>query len=157
MCLHGALCSIFFNLICNMTTFRRKKCFDFDPTQGSRVCVKSEYMYMLACCCIRDSLQFDMQHNHVLKKLNFDIRPTPRVGRGLQAKYLLPCCCMRHFLKFVMQHDHILKKFNSLGDDVMNAHGLTCSNLLETFPKTFNHHCMSSKLLGYHRWHHASL
>ena len=46
---------------------------------------------------------------------------------------------------------------SSLGDDVMNAHGLTCSNLLETFPKAFNYQCMSSKLLGYHRCHPASL
>ena len=32
-----------------------------------------------------------------------------------------------------------------------------CSNLSETFPKTFNHPCMASKLLGYHRWRHVSL
>ena len=35
MCLHGALCSIPFNLICNMTTFSKKKCFDLlTPPQG---------------------------------------------------------------------------------------------------------------------------
>ena len=34
---------------------------------------------MLPCCCIRDSLYFDMKHDHVLKKLNFNLL-TPRVG-----------------------------------------------------------------------------
>ena len=35
--------------------------------------------YLLPCCCIDDSLYFDMQHDHVLKKLNFDLL-TPRSG-----------------------------------------------------------------------------
>ena len=36
--------------------------------------------YLLPCFCIRDSLQFDMQHDHVLKKLNFDpLTTTPRL------------------------------------------------------------------------------
>ena len=40
MCLHGALCSIPFNLICNMTTFRKKKNSTFDLTPGVEgVCV----------------------------------------------------------------------------------------------------------------------
>ena len=33
MCLHGNLCSIHFNLICNMTTFR-KKVLTIGPTPG---------------------------------------------------------------------------------------------------------------------------
>ena len=37
--------------------------------------------YLLPCCCIRDSLQFDMQDDHVLKKLNFN-RLIPRVVNG---------------------------------------------------------------------------
>ena len=51
--LHGALYSIPFNLICNMTTF--KKCFDLliEP-QGSRVCVRTEYV--LAWCSLLHSL-----------------------------------------------------------------------------------------------------
>ena len=28
--------------------------------------------YLLPCCCIHDSHLFDMQHDHVLKILNFD-------------------------------------------------------------------------------------
>ena len=45
MCLHGALCSYPLSLVCNITTFRKKKTF-FDiltPPQGSRVCVRTEY------------------------------------------------------------------------------------------------------------------
>ena len=55
-----------------------------------------------------------MQHDHVLKKLNFDLLTTSLgsgVG-GLRAKYLLPCCCIRDSLYFDMQHDHVLKKLN---------------------------------------------
>ena len=45
-----------------------------------------------------------MQHDHVLKKLNFDLfDPILRVGGeggrgGLRTKYLLPCCCIRDSL-----------------------------------------------------------
>ena len=35
MCLHGALCSIPFNLICNMTTFSKEMFRPFDPTPGA--------------------------------------------------------------------------------------------------------------------------
>ena len=56
MCLHGALCSILFNFICNLTR------------GGGCLRVK----YLLQCCCICDSLLFDMQHDHVLNKLTFD-------------------------------------------------------------------------------------
>ena len=52
---------------------------------------------LLAFCCIRDSLQINIQHDHVLKKLNFDLlTPPPESGggcRGVLAKYLLQCCC----------------------------------------------------------------
>ena len=37
--------------------------------------------YLLPCCCIRDYIKFDMQHDHFLKKLNFDLlSSTLRVG-----------------------------------------------------------------------------
>ena len=49
-----------------------------------------------------------MQHDYVLKKLNLDLLPNPRVG-GLRPKYLLPCCCILDSLHFDMQHDHVLK------------------------------------------------
>ena len=42
--------------------------------------------YLLPCCCIRDSLTFDIvQHDVVLKKRNFDLL-NPRVRRGLRPK-----------------------------------------------------------------------
>ena len=37
--------------------------------------------YLLLCCCICDYLKFDMQHDIVLKKLNYDWL-TPRIGVG---------------------------------------------------------------------------
>ena len=40
-----------------------------------------------------------MDHDHVLKTLNFDCWPKPKVG-GLRAKNLLPCCCFRDMIPF---------------------------------------------------------
>ena len=59
-----------------------------------------------------------MQHDHVLKKLIFNIL-IPSLesgGGGMQAKYLLPYCFVPYSLKFEMQHDHVLKtlKFDLL-------------------------------------------
>ena len=42
MCMHGALCSIPFNLICNMTAFSTKYFDLLDPPQGLRVYVRTE-------------------------------------------------------------------------------------------------------------------
>ena len=38
--------------------------------------------YWLPCCCIRDSLLFDMQLDHVLKKSNFDLLTPLVIGGG---------------------------------------------------------------------------
>ena len=52
--LHGALYSIPFNLICN-DDFQKKKMFlPLIPTQGLRVCVRTEYV--LAWCSLLHSL-----------------------------------------------------------------------------------------------------
>ena len=52
------------------------------PHPKSQGCLKAKYL--LPCCCIRDSLNFDMQHVHVLKKLNFDLlTPSPGSGGGV--------------------------------------------------------------------------
>ena len=70
-----------------------------------------------------------MQHDHVLKKLNFDILiPSPKSTQGVRHRskiqhhvwyvsyllylclQLLPCCCIRDC--FDVQHDHVLKKLN---------------------------------------------
>ena len=59
-----------------------------------------------------------MQHDHVLKKLDFDLIPSVgggwgvgRVAGGLHTKYLVPCCCICNSLLFDMQHDHAFKYF----------------------------------------------
>ena len=51
-------------------------------------------IYLVPCFCDRDSFRFDMQHDHVLKKWNFDLfTPSPGSvecggggGGGLRAK-----------------------------------------------------------------------
>ena len=52
---------------------------------------------------------FDMQHDNVLKKFNFNLL-TPRALGGLRGKYLLPCGCICDSIYVDMQHDHVLKK-----------------------------------------------
>ena len=47
MCLHGAVSSIPFNLICNMSTFRKKNVLTFDPTPGVKGVCKDRI-----CACI---------------------------------------------------------------------------------------------------------
>ena len=48
ICLHGVLCFIPFNLICNMTSFRKETKVDIlTPPQGSRVYIRAKYL--LAC------------------------------------------------------------------------------------------------------------
>ena len=40
--------------------------------------------YLLPWCCIHDSLKFDMQNDHVLKKLNYDVlTPLPKSTQGV--------------------------------------------------------------------------
>ena len=60
-------------------------------------------------------LTFDMQHDHVLKKVEYlPIDPIPRVGGsgggGSAGKIFGAVLCNRDFLEFDMQHDHVLKK-----------------------------------------------
>ena len=47
MCLHGGLCSIPFNLICNTTTFKKKTVLTFDPTLGAKGVCKDRI-----CACV---------------------------------------------------------------------------------------------------------
>ena len=71
MCLHGALCPIPFNLICNMTMGA--------GSAGKIFATTLLHLY---------SLQFDMHNDHVLNKLTFDHR-VRGAGRGdLRPKYL---------------------------------------------------------------------
>ena len=70
--------------------------------------------YLLPCYCVCHSLKFDMQHDHTLKKLNFDIfTPPSRVGEeGSAGKMFATMWLHSWFILFDMQHDHILKKLN---------------------------------------------
>ena len=54
--------------------------------------------YLLPCCCICDFILFDMQHDHLLKNLNFGLlSPSPGIwwggvgwgGGGFRVKYFL--------------------------------------------------------------------
>ena len=60
-----------FPLICYATwLLSEKKLFwPFDPIQGLRVHVRAKAL--LVCCPIFHSLEFDMQHDHILKRLIF--------------------------------------------------------------------------------------
>ena len=41
--------------------------------------------YLLPWCCIHDSLKFDMQNDHVLKKFSFDLlTPLPKSTQGVR-------------------------------------------------------------------------
>ena len=55
------------------------------------------------------TIPFDMQHDNVLKKFNFNLL-TPRALRGLRGKNLLPCGCICDSIYVDMQHDYVLKK-----------------------------------------------
>ena len=75
--------------------------------------------YLLPCCRICDSFYFDIQHVHVLKKMNFDqLTPSSRLGwgvgglRGLQAKYLLPCCCIPDSINLICNMTMFWKSCN---------------------------------------------
>ena len=68
--------------------------------------------YLLPRYCIRDSLQFDMQHVHVLTKLNFDLLTSRVRGGGLRENVCIHVAAFRYSNKFDMQHDHVLKILN---------------------------------------------
>ena len=60
-----------FNLICNMT-----KKIEFDT-------LTRQAKYLVPFCCIHESLKFDMQHDHILKKWNFNLlTKSPKSGGG---------------------------------------------------------------------------
>ena len=52
------------------------------------------------CKCLRDSLSFDMQHDHVLQKLNLDLlTPSPMVvGVGWRIACKIFATMLLHFL-----------------------------------------------------------
>ena len=74
-CYHVAAVVISFNLICKMTVFWKSWILTFWPP-GPGVGVGDggnlQAKLLLPCCCLCDSIQFDMQHHHDLKQLNFN-------------------------------------------------------------------------------------
>ena len=59
---------------------------------GLRVCVRAEYL--LTCFSTIHSLKFNMQHDHILKRLIFGIGPTS--DSGLQNKIMFDMfLCMK--------------------------------------------------------------
>ena len=83
-------CSIPFNLICNITAFRKKNVLTFGHTQGLRVYVRTEYM--VAFCFINHSLP---------RPLSLPREP----GLGLQSKFPFHIYCtsgsMQNFSKSI--------------------------------------------------------
>ena len=79
--------------------------------------------YLLPCFCIGDSLKFDKQHDHLLKKLNFDLLTQPQGQGGLlrggggvfrqNICYHIAAVMIPFDFICIMQHDHVLKKLNS--------------------------------------------
>ena len=62
-----------FNLLCNMTTFRKKYVLTFWPHPG----VEDVYTGKIFATMMRHSLYFDMQHDHILKSLTLASDPPP--------------------------------------------------------------------------------
>ena len=57
------------------------------PVSGGGTGEGLEAKHLVPCCCIRDSLLFDMQHDHVLKQWNSDLlTPSPGSGRWGEGK-----------------------------------------------------------------------
>ena len=73
ICYHFAALVIYLNLICNMFMFWKSCILTLRPPVlaggGGGLLAK----YSLLCCCMCDSFYFDMQHDHILKKLNFEL------------------------------------------------------------------------------------
>ena len=101
--LHVAAPVILFHLICNMTMFCFSLILPLTPppksTQGSDTSLRSKVrfdMFLIyctsVCICYHDAafaIPFDMQHDNVLKKFNFNLLTSRALG-GLPGKYLLP-------------------------------------------------------------------
>ena len=104
-----------FNLKCNMTISWKSWIFIFWPHPlGPLGRGGQRAKYLLTCCCIRDALYFDMQHDHVSNILNFDLlTPSASVLGGVcQLNICYHVAAFRDSILFDMQHDHVLNKLN---------------------------------------------
>ena len=106
ICLHGVLCSIPFNLTCNMTT-SRKNVLTFRPPQG----VGQNMCLYGALCSIPIYSICNM--TTFRKKTIFKTLTQPR-GRVCGCKVRMHACILLHslFLFFDIQHGYILKQLN---------------------------------------------
>ena len=127
-CYRVAAFMIPFNLICNMTTFWKTWILTYWPQPhgqgGGEMGRGLRAKYLLPCCCISDSLKFDMQHDRVLKKLNFDLLTPPLSpprgwDTGLRSvitfdMFHIYCTsvCMWNFSKKYWQLTELLQNFN---------------------------------------------
>ena len=62
------------NICCHVAALndRLLKKLNFDPRVGGGGGVRGLWTkYLLLCCCICDSIEFNIQHDHVQKKVNF--------------------------------------------------------------------------------------
>ena len=83
------------------------------PSGGGGVIGGLRTNYLLPCCVIRDSFLFDMQHDNVLNKLNFDLLTLfPRVVGVCGQNICYHVAAFRNSLYFDMQHNHVMKKMN---------------------------------------------
>ena len=67
--------------------------------------------YLRLCCCIRDSLKFNIHHDQILKMLNFQLL-TPRARGVLGAKICYRIATYYDLFSFDMQHDHDVKSLS---------------------------------------------
>ena len=73
--------------------------------------------YLLPCYCIRRSLEFDMQHDHIPKKSNFGLRPTPYVHPGDQSRGVK---LKSHLICFISIVPLPAKRLNRFGKNIDN-------------------------------------
>ena len=73
--------------------------------------------YLLPCYCIRRSLEFDMQHDHIPKKLNFDLSSTPYVHPGDQTEGVK---LKSHLIRFISIVPLPPKRLDIFGKNIDN-------------------------------------
>ena len=97
ICYYMAAFAIPFNLICNMTMFCKME-FDLLIPRVGEGGLRAKYL--LICYCMRDC-HLNMQHDHVLKKLNFDLWPRPLNPPGGQTQTFDQKSGLKYFLFIV--------------------------------------------------------
>ena len=82
ICFHGVQRSIPFNLISNMTTFRKKWFEILTQIPRCRGCVSGQNVCNHVVVCVVPFNLIIMQHDHILKKLKFGLSLSPLVNQG---------------------------------------------------------------------------